>query len=493
MNQPHILLITVDQMRGDLMGCAGHPVVRTPHIDFLAKRGVRFSHAVSTQPVCIPARASIMTGLDGVSLGLTTYREGFRIPMRDTLPRLLHEGGYQTQVVGKMHVYPERCHYGFESMLICEEGRLLGQAEGKNRGYDDYELWLAEQGYAGQAFGHGMSNNEFNVTPWHLPDRLHPTEWTGNEACKAIKRRDWTRPQFLWASFTAPHPPLAPLMSELQMYERDEMPKPKRGDWTDRQPLYNQRSMAAYSGWMQTERQTDLAYRGFYAMITHVDRQINRILGTLREEGMLGNTWICFVSDHGDNMGDHGLWGKTNFFKGSCHIPFILMPPLGAKADDLPGTPGRVIDTPIALQDIMPTFLDIAGVGLPEGLDGKSLLPVVTGRAAAVRETVIGEYGVAGTRTFMATDVRYKYMWFEEDGMELLFDRRDDPDELRDLSAAREELAGEYRALLAAHLRKRPDDPALQDGALAASRGPGQLDEAQVARYASHQNPRGLH
>ncbi|MDF2721202.1 MAG: arylsulfatase [Paenibacillus sp.] len=491
MSQPHILLISVDQMRGDLMGCAGHPVVRTPHIDFLAKRGVRFSHAVSTQPVCIPARASIMTGKDGATLGLTHYREGFEIPVRETLPQLLHDAGYQTQVVGKMHVYPERRHYGFENMLICEEGRMIGQAEGKKRGYDDYELWLAEQGYAGQAFGHGMANNEFNVTSWHLPDRLHPTEWVGSETCKAIKRRDWTRPLFLWASFTAPHPPLTPLMSELQLYERDEMPKPKKGDWTDRQPLYNQRSMASYSGWMQTERQVDLAYRGFYAMITHVDRQINRILGTLREEGMLGNTWICFVSDHGDNMGDHGLWGKTNFFKGSCHIPFILTPPLGSKA--LPATPGRVVDTPVALQDIMPTFLEAAGIGVPEALDGKSLLPIVAERAEAVRDTITGEYGVAGTRTFMVTDTEYKYMWFEEDGMELLFDRHNDPDELRDVAAASEGRTKAYRSLLTAHVGKRQSDPALQSGELVASQGPGQLSEAQIARQASHQNPRGLH
>src|SRR5690606_12048885 len=143
------------------------PIVHTPHLDLLSLKGYHFTGAYSPQPVCIPARATIMTGLEGHRLGITSYVEGHRIPVRETLPQLLHDSGYETRVVGKMHVYPERSHYGFESMLLCEEGRRIGQSEGKHRGYDDYEQYLAEQGYAGQAFAHGIGNNEHAVSPWH--------------------------------------------------------------------------------------------------------------------------------------------------------------------------------------------------------------------------------------------------------------------------------------------------------------------------------------
>ncbi|MCF8563824.1 sulfatase-like hydrolase/transferase [Alicyclobacillus tolerans] len=328
--QPNIVLITCDHLRADLMGCAGHEIIQTPHIDLLAKRGVRFTQAYSTTPVCIPARASIMTGLHGHHLGVTELQPGFEIPVEETLPKQLSKVGYQTLVVGKMHTYPERCHYGFDNMILWEEGRRLGETYGEHHGYGDYEQWLAEQGYAGLAFAHGMTNNEYAMSPWHLPDHLHPTEWIGYQTCKEIKRRDWTRPLFIWSSFTAPHPPITPLLRDLYLYEQVKMPQPVVGDWAEKHPIFHQIQLAQHSGGHKTDLQIDLAFRAFYASVTQVDRQINRIIGTLREEGMLENTWFIFTSDHGDNLGDHHLWAKTNFLKGSCNIPMIVTPPIRA-------------------------------------------------------------------------------------------------------------------------------------------------------------------
>lgn len=495
MTHPNIILITCDQMRSDAWGCAGNAVVQTPHLDLLAAKGMRFAQAYSCQPVCIPARATIMTGLEGPTMGITRYVEGFRLPVRDTLPQLLKDNGYETRLVGKMHVYPERCHYGFDSMLLCEEGRRLGQGEGVDRGYDDYELWLAEQGYAGHAFSHGMGNNEHFVSPWHLPDHLHPTEWIGTEACKAIKRRDWTRPLFLWASFTAPHPPLTPLQRELLLYERDEMPQPAMGDWVEAEPLYHRRMSEAFLSRTMTEKQKADAYRGYYAMITQVDRQVNRLLGTLREQGQLENSWIVFASDHGDNMGDHGLWHKSNFLKGSCQIPLLVVPPLRGSAGDRRlgegWSPGTVSDAPVALQDLLPTLLDIAGAETPRNLDGRSLLPLMNGTASTIREQIAGEFGVVGKRTFMLTDGEWKYIWYEEDGRELLFHIRQDPNELRDMSGIhREEVEG-WRGKLSRRLSAREGDPAVRDGRLQPSGAA--LTERQLARAVTDRGPRGLH
>ncbi|WP_127579585.1 sulfatase-like hydrolase/transferase [Paenibacillus koleovorans] len=498
MNRPNIVLITVDQMRADLMGCAGHPVIQTPHIDYLAKRGVRFEQAYSGTPICIPARATIMTGLEGHSLGITRYVEGFALPTEATIPKLLGDAGYETRVVGKMHVYPERCHYGFDSMLLCEEGRMFGAGSPEKRGYDDYELWLAEQGYPGQAFAHGIANNEYTMSPWHLPDHLHPTEWIADQSCKTILRRDWTRPLFLWASYTAPHPPLTPLLRDLYMYERDEMPKPVIGDWVNRMSIYEQRIVANYAGATRTEKQTDMAYRGFLASITQVDRSINRIIGTLREAGMLENTWFIFTSDHGDNMGDHTLWFKGNFTRGACNIPMIVVPPTkGGGLDAAMGkewVPGRTNVSPVGLQDLMPTCLDIAGVPIPGRLDGRSLLPLVREPAdTSVRESLLGEFGTIGSRSFMVTDGSWKYIWAEEDGRELLFDLVHDPLELTDRCGSAPEQLHRWRAELAGRLAAREADPAVKDGQLAPSGPLRNLSELEIARSAQDYNPRGLH
>jgi arylsulfatase A-like enzyme len=437
-----------------------------------------------------------MTGLEGHTMGITVYREGFALPTRATLPQLLHDGGYETRVVGKMHVYPERCHYGFDSMLLCEEGRMLGAGQERKRGYDDYEQWLAEQGYPGRAFAHGIASNEYAATtPWHLPDHLHPTEWIAHESCKAIKRRDWTRPMFLWASFTAPHPPLTPLMQDLYMYDDDEIPTPVMGDWAQDHALYHQRNAATFGGDMMSPRQTELARKSFYAMITHVDRAINRIIGTLREEGMLENTWFIFTSDHGDNMGDHGLWFKSNFTQGACHIPFIVTPPVRGDLNHIMGTewlPG-VNHSPVGLQDIMPTCLSIAGLPIPEGLDGRSLWDVVNDPAGAVRETLLGEFGIPGKRSLMVTDGVWKYIWFEEDGEQLLFHLAEDADELVNVASTQPEQLGEYRQRLTNILLERTADPAVINGQLRSSSSPRKLTSREKVQLINDQNVRGLH
>lgn len=494
MKKPNIVFITTDQMRDDFMGCAGNEVVQTIAMDHLARRGIRFEKAFSGQPVCIPARASIMTGQEGNTLGLTEYREGFELPTNQTLPQLLRDGGYQTKVVGKMHVYPERCHYGFESMLLNEEGRKIGQANNEFRGYDDYEMWLSEQGYAGQAYMHGMANNAHSVTPWHLPDYLHPTEWIGRETCKAIKNRDWTRPLFMWASFTAPHPPLTPLTKDLILYDEDEMPKPVMGDWIKKHPYYHQTNLGESNGEEKTDKQIALAYKAYCALISQVDRQINSIIGTLREEGMLENTWFIFTSDHGDSMGDHQLWAKRSFLRGSCQIPFIICPPTKGSLDELMGTewmPGQVSDSVVGLQDILPTCLDIAGIDVPDHLDGKSLLPLVHQPEKQVRETILGELGRHGSRSLMVTDGVWKYIWYEQDGAELLFHIKEDPYETHAVEST-EELQ-RWRAKLVAILKERENDPAVVQDQLKPSSPGITYSPVQKARLATDHNIRGLH
>ena len=159
------------------------------------------------------------------------------------------------------------------------------------------------------------------------------------------------------------------------MYEREEIPEPMIGDWVEEHPSFHTANIAFGEG--KTTKQITLARQAYYALVTQVDRQINRIIGTLREEGILENTWFIFTSDHGDCLGDHHLWQKANFLNGACNIPFIITPPLNSEYDHLfnqEWIPGQVNQSVIGLQDILPTCLNIATGSIEEYRDGKSLL-----------------------------------------------------------------------------------------------------------------------
>ena len=206
-NKPNVLLITVDQWPGSLMGCAGHPVVMTPTLDQLAANGVRFANAYSECPVCIPARRTLMTSLSPASHGC---RDNGHKPMPPvpTLAQSFRDAGYQAYAVGKMHLMNQRDRAGFDDIWVDEEGRGTGGIM-----QDDYELFLGDHGFPGQRFAGGMSNNQYCWRPWHLPENLHVTNWTASWMSRMIKRRDKTKPGFWYLSFSHPHPPTGTIAS----------------------------------------------------------------------------------------------------------------------------------------------------------------------------------------------------------------------------------------------------------------------------------------
>lgn len=286
-------------------------------------------------------------------------------------------------------------------------------------------------------------------------------------------------------------------MRDLCLYEPEEMPKQHIGDWAGRHSVYHERNVAKHGGELRTDKQRRQAIRGYYASITQVDRAINRILGTLREEGLSDHTWILFTSDHGDNMGDHRLWFKSNFTQGACRIPFIVTPPILGDLDEQVTegwTPGQVSDAPIGLQDVLPTILDIAGVPIPATIDGRSLLPLVREPVSEpVRDVILGEFGRTGERSLMLTDGKWKYIWFEEDGVELLFHIAEDANELYDLCANHPQQLLTWRQKLVQILAQRQEDPAIHEGELTASFPGKSLTTMQKARMVSDSNPRGQH
>jgi arylsulfatase A-like enzyme len=289
----------MDQWPGPLLGCDGHPVVETPTLDALARAGTRFTRAYSECPICIPARRSLMTGTTPRRHGDRVFQPALTMPTDlETLPGAFRRAGWQAQAVGKLHVYPPRDRIGFEEAWIAEEGRpQLGAI-------DDHDLYLADRGFAGAQFAHGMSNNDYGWRTWHLDEDLHVTNWAARAMCRAIKRRDPTRPGFWYLSFSHPHPPLVPPAAYLERYARREQPPPARGDWSAG-PLPPALRWVRQRWPTLPPAQLDDARRAFMALCTHIDAQLRLVIGTLREEKLLDDTLVMVTADHGDMLGDH--------------------------------------------------------------------------------------------------------------------------------------------------------------------------------------------
>ncbi|WP_108662832.1 sulfatase-like hydrolase/transferase [Acuticoccus kandeliae] len=434
--RPNVLLIAVDQWPGRLFGHRGHPVVETPTIDQMARNGISFPRAYSECPICIPARRTMMTGTTPRTHGDRVFQPALTMPDLPTLAGTFTAAGYQSAAVGKLHVYPQRNRIGFEEALIAEEGRpQLGAV-------DDHDLYLSDRGFPGRQFFHGMSNNDYGWRTWHLPEDCHVTNWTTFAMCRTIKRRDPTRPGFWHLSYTQPHPPLVPLAAYFERYARREMPAALEADWGKDVPFALQ---AVRGFWEQLgpERLADVR-RAFYALCTHIDAQLRIVIGTLREENILDDTAILLCGDHGDMLGDFGLYAKRLMYEGSANIPMILIPPAGHRTT----APGSVDDRLVGLQDIMPTLLDLAGIPVPDTCDGLSM----TGEAR--RETLYCESLEGAKATRMIHDGRHKLIWYPAGNVVQLFDIEADPDECADRAAdpAFAEIRAHLEARLAAEL-----------------------------------------
>ncbi len=423
MTRPNVLLICVDHWPGPLLGSVGHERILTPTLDRLADNGTVYSQAYSTTATCIPARRAIMTGTRAQTHGDRVFDEYQEMdPGLPTLPQVFRDAGYQAFAVGKLHVYPQRDRIGFDDVILNEEGRHhLGG------GRDDYELFLADQGYAGQELTHAMGNNEYGTRPWHLPEYCHPTHWTVRQMCRVIQRRDPTRPGFWYCSFVTPHPPVTPPQEYLDMYRDLGVDEPFIGEWVEdfcRLPYALKLHMDKRSPLDPTG--TRLARMGFYAQCTYIDHQMRLLIGTLSEEGLLDDTIILFTSDHGDMLGNHDLWAKPTMHEWSSRVPMILMPM--ARYERMGHH--QVDERLVALRDVMPTLLDLAGIPIPETVEGHSLL------STHRRDHLYCEHWEDDRAMRMVRAGQYKLIWYPVGNRFQLFDLEADPQEMHDLADA---------------------------------------------------------
>jgi len=426
--RPNILLLFTDQQRFDTIAGAGFEHMVTPNLDRLARDGCVFTNAFTPNPVCVPARHNLMTGLPARYHGYTANNPhplDHRLP---TLPQILSDNGWHTRAIGKMHFQPPRRHSGFDKMELMEEIP-------RYREDDEYAMYLKANGWGHIQNIHGVRNLLYMLPQRSLiPEEHHGSTWVGKRSAEFIRTNAGRRPFFLWSSWIQPHPPFDITDSVAELYKDRALPAPLVSET----PLGPQAANAArYADFPEGEQAVynRRMRECYYAAVSLVDKNVGVILDALEETGQLDNTLIMFTSDHGEMLGDHSCYQKMMPYDSAAHIPFVVRYPERV-------APGSVRDDFVGLNDILPTVLDVGQLAYP----GPLALPGQSALAQnAPRPNHYMEYGRGRGRWISVRTRTHKYNYYYRGGYEELFDLANDPCESRNL------------------LICEPDDPAVAD------------------------------
>ncbi|MEM7082100.1 MAG: choline-sulfatase [Pseudomonadota bacterium] len=421
MTQRNILILMVDQMAGTLLDEPLIDAVHMPNIRALMKTGVTFTQAYSSSPLCTPARGSFMTGMLPSRNGIFDNAAEFTAAT-PTYAHYLRASGYHTSLSGKMHfVGPDQLH-GFEERLTTDIYPAdFGWTPDWTKPLERVDWWYHNLGSVTDAGVAEISNQlEFDDdVAYHAKLKLYQ-----------YARRLDTRPFCLTVSFTHPHDPYVARRQYWDLYDPATIPLPRVAPIAyDHQDPHSQRLMDAvdHTRFDVTENDVRNARRGYFANVSYLDEKIGEILDVLARCDLSDSTDIILLSDHGDMLGERGLWYKMSFFEGSNRIPLVLNTPSM--------TPGRTA-TPVTSHDILPTLLDLAGADpsmLACPIDGHSLIPVAEGRETD--RAAYSEYCAEGSVAPMVMIRRgdYKYCFCPADPPQL-FNLRTDPDERTNLA-----------------------------------------------------------
>ena len=454
----NFLLILADEFARNALGCAGHPVVQTPNLDRLAARGARFSQAYTNSPICVPARAAMHTGRHVHDTGCWASAQPYR-GRHESWAHGLRRHGMDAVSAGKLHFRRTQDDNGFAPELRPMHVKNgIGWVSGLLR--DPLGDYPATAELAAQV---GAMDTGYHAYDRAVADAA--TEWL--EARAASGGPPWA----LFVSFVSPHYPLAAPAPWFELYADADLPAPKpyAGNWRDHPALAETLRFFDYDRHFDAASR-DAAIRGYFGLVSFVDDLIGRVLAALEAGGFAEETTILFTSDHGEMLGDFGLWTKQVMFEGSAGIPVLLAGPGIA--------PGRTVETPVSLVDVFPTVLDAVGVPAfpgagPGPLPGRSLLEIAAAPDDPERP-VLSEYHDGGSVTgaFMLRRGRWKLVHHEGFAPHL-FNLSEDPDEQRD-RAAEPEMA-EVLASMQAGLRAIVDPAAANARAFADQRA--RIDE----------------
>ncbi|MEP4195153.1 MAG: alkaline phosphatase family protein [Aliishimia sp.] len=465
----NVLFIMCDQLRWDYLGCTGHPTIKTPNIDKLAKRGVRFDRAYVQSPICGPSRMSTYTGRYVRSHGSTWNNTPLRIG-EWTLGEHLNSFGARAVLCGKTHMTADI--NGMQRLGIDPDSprgkqmaqcgfdvwdRLDGLHPTGGKQPTHYQQFLTDKGYDSenpwQDWANSAEDPEGNILsgwlmenadkPARVGEQESETPYTTSRAIQFMEQAG-EQPWCLHLSYIKPHWPYIVPPPYHDMYGPEDVVPPVRSEAekSGRHPVFHAYQQHRFSKVFARDEVRERVIPAYMGLISQIDDQIGRLVAWLEETGQDRETMIVFTSDHGDYLGDHWLGEKELFHDASARVPLIVVDP-DAAADRTRGT----VDTRLVEAiDLAPTFVDwMGGKVKPEILEGRSLLPLLHGQDLPWREVCFSEYDyswrgarkalevpISDARLVMAFDGRWKYVHCETmDPM--LFDLETDPDELVDL------------------------------------------------------------
>ncbi len=450
MKDYNIVWFCCDQLRYDCVGGMGNPHISTPNIERLMATGTTFERAYVQNPLCSPSRASFLTGRYPRSTKLC-YNGNLQFSKDEkTVTKLLADDGYVCGLAGKLHLsacskrMEEGEPYGY-SFFEWSHHSFDSWPEGQH-GYQD---WLRREGVDWKKeYGSWYHDWLPPRTPVELPERIsgiraeyHQTTWCVNEAIRFIKQSEGT-PWCVSINPFDPHPPFDPPVSYKEKLKIEDMPLPlwKEGELDNKPEVQRESYYESTANWMApptrvfTDAEKQEMTRDYYAEILLIDDQLGRLIDYLEETGQRENTIIIFTSDHGEMLGDHGIYWKGCFFyEGLVHVPLIFSCPGLIKE-------GLRSSALVELVDIAPTLMDMTGRKIHYAMQGKSLKGILTGEAdpGHHKDSVYCEYYNSGAalKPALATmyfDGRYKVVVYHGEKVGELYDLKNDPNEYDNL------------------------------------------------------------
>lgn len=451
----NVVFITTDQQRADTIAAHGNAHMITPSLDRLVAEGVSYTDAFVCGATCVASRAALYTGMYAHNTGTYSFD---RWSHNRTWVHELRDAGFRTAAIGKVHHGPAHDPMAFEDRIYAENFPDMRDWA------DDYANYLKSGGHESGCrllTQDGRWMQKFGSDAFPLPEEYHEDQYIGRMARRWIADYDGRSPFYLHIGFQGPHDPFDPPGRFLDLYADRPIPQPRMdaGGYDARPPQYRRHmesvlnedrweNAPSHGGWAMDLREAgpeDYARmrRHYFALVTQIDEQVGLIMDELARRGMLENTLVIFTSDHGDNLGDHGLMYKWLMTDQAIRVPFIVRLPDGSPVRD---ERSGVLDEALFSQiDVGPTVLEAAGLAVPQRLDGRSNLDrFLTGNPAQAPEGVLCEDNYL---TMYRTRTR-KYIHYAGQKFCEYFDLQADPFEEHDLSGSREH-ADELSALRA--------------------------------------------
>jgi len=428
----HIIWITTDHLRYDDIGANGNAAVRTPNLDRLAADGVSLEHCYGQNPLCMPSRASFMTGQYPCRTGVLCNGQALPPERGPTCAEIFGAAGYETAQCGKLHFEPHdemdldptpRGRYGFDYMALSEEPGCY---------QDAYVNWLRAR--------HPEHLEEMRIP--RPAERMRAAggfqQWTvsappevshcGFAVSAALRFLELGRPSFVHVGMYAPHPPLNPPEDIYAAYDGVELPEPhwREGEEEDKpnplRGMLRSRRDVTPEQWRQRRRY-------FYAMCTLLDTQVGRLMDALEERGELEDTLMLFMSDHGDMDGDHRMVSKQpSFYDELMHLPAVIHWPAGLEG-------GRRPSALVEATDLLPTLCDLADIPVPWQVQGRSFTDCLARGDDGFRDDVLAMHAAPGRSVMaMLRSSEWKYIRYRA-GAEVLYDLAEEPGEYTNLMA----------------------------------------------------------